>query len=132
MLVEAVVLFLSSRPNLHLPGAVPNLDKLAHFVEYAVVGGVLFRALRLSGAGGIAAAAGTVALVCGLGAGDEWLQSGVPGRESGAPDWLADTAGGIAGAGSARWLERRLPLRIWSLGAKPARDDAAGSNGSRG
>lgn len=116
LLVELLVLYLSSRPNLHLTSVVPHLDKPAHFVEYAVVGGVLYRALRMTGAGRSFALGWTALLVAGLGGLDEWFQAHVPGRDSGVGDWSADLLGGLAGAWAARWLEGRLPERIWDLG----------------
>jgi VanZ family protein len=116
--VEILVLFLSSRRDLHLPALIPHLDKLAHFVEYAGVGGVIYRALRLSGGGSTSSVGRTLLLVIGLGWGDEWFQSHIPGRDSGWPDWVADILGGACGACVARWLEGRLPARIWGLGVQ--------------
>ena len=76
---------------------LPHLDKVAHFMEYAALGIFLYRALRLSGGHRREAALVTLALVAGLGFGDEKLQSRVPGRDSSGLDWVADMVGGIAG-----------------------------------
>ncbi len=103
------MLYLSSRPNLHLPGLFPDVDKVAHFTEYAALGAVLYRALRLSGAG-MRASLGVVLVLIGcLGMGDEYLQSHVPGRSADLHDWAADLLGGTAGALAAFRLQRVLP-----------------------
>lgn len=92
------MLFLSTRPRLAVPGSIPHLDKAAHFAEYALLGGALFRAWRLSGVPRVRAWIWTGLLIAGLSAGDEWIQGRVPGRESSPLDWLADLAGGLTGA----------------------------------
>jgi VanZ family protein len=73
-------------------------DKLLHFVEYAGLGALLYRAFQGEGLGWAAAfAAATFASVA-YGASDEWHQSFVPLRDSSALDWLTDMIGGAAGA----------------------------------
>lgn len=101
--LECLVLFLSTRPHLAVPGSIPHLDKAAHFAEYALLGGLLQRALSLSGVGRNRAWALVGLLAAGLSAGDEWVQSHVPGRDSSPLDWLADCIGAGAGA----WLMRQ-------------------------
>lgn len=108
LLIEAVVLFLSSRPYLALPRVFPNVDKVAHFGEYAALGALFYRALRLSGGERAESVGWTIFVISGLGAGDEVLQSRVPGRESSARDWLADLLGGSMGAMLARFIEPKI------------------------
>jgi VanZ family protein len=121
VLLEAVVLFLSSRPNLHLPHAIPNLDKGAHFLEYAALGGLLYRALRLQGAGRGRSVLASLLLAGGLGAADENFQRLIPGRTCSLSDWTADFLGALAGSVFMRAMERNLPARLWTLGARGPR-----------
>ena len=107
ILLEALVLFLSSRSHLPLPTTIPNLDKLAHFTEYAVLGWLLRRALAMTLPGGRGATGIAIVLVAFLGAGDELFQGTVPGRDSSPWDWLADLLGGTTGALVARLQDRR-------------------------
>lgn len=77
-----------------------TIDKLYHFIEYAILGGLLARAF-------VAAKPSTVpsqrvwyiaALLSILyGASDEWHQTFVPGRFATFADWVADVLGSIAG-----------------------------------
>jgi VanZ family protein len=91
-------------PVLHwlLPGAAPQtLDllheiarKCAHFVNYFVLGLLLFRALRGPGKGwALRWALLAVLLAFGYAASDEYHQSFVAGRGSSAMDALLDTTG---------------------------------------
>ena len=105
------MLYLSTRPGLHLPGRFPHLDKLAHFSEYALSGWLLFRALNRSGVRRLTGWLGAVAAVAALSAGDEWLQSHVPGRDSSPIDWLADLLGGMIGATLPGWRFGRAGRR---------------------
>jgi VanZ family protein len=65
------------------------LRKLAHLAEYAVLGALLFRALRREPT---AIALGSLYAVT-----DEVHQAFVSGRQGSPLDWLIDTAGVIAG-----------------------------------
>jgi VanZ family protein len=124
---EALVFFLSSRPYLQVPGNVPNLDKGAHFLEYAALGGLLFRAFRLWGTGRGRALVFALALAAGLGAADERFQRLIPGRVCSILDWTADLCGAFAGAFLARALEARLPARLWTLRHASAPREQKGS-----
>lgn len=106
LLLEALVLFLSSRPHLPLPTTVPYLDKAAHFIEYALLGWLLRRALSMTIPGGRGATGVAIALLALLGAGDEWFQGTVIGRDSNPLDWLADLLGGSTGAVISRLWDR--------------------------
>ncbi len=98
-LVAAAVLALSvirvpAEPPVPL---FPHADKLAHWIEYFVLGALLFRSLRhdLSGHHGLAV---IMALSSGalFGIGTEWLQ-GLVGRTPDAWDAAADVAGLVSG-----------------------------------
>lgn len=115
LFLEIVIVILSSRPNLSVPQTVPHLDKVMHFMEYAALGALLFRALYLSGGRAREAVIGALALAALLGLVDEKLQSHVPGRDSSIADWFAD----LAGATSGIWagiLAVRKGLRGWTFG----------------
>jgi VanZ family protein len=74
------------------------LRKLAHLAEYAVLGALLYRALRREPA---AIALGSLYAVT-----DEVHQAFVSGRQGSPLDWLIDTVGVVAGA---LLLSRRRP-----------------------
>ena len=74
------------------------LRKLAHLAEYAVLGALLYRALRREPA---AIALGSLYAVT-----DEVHQAFVSGRQGSPLDWLLDTIGVVAGA---LLLSRRRP-----------------------
>ena len=118
ILCEAVVLYLSSRPYLALPNLFHNIDKVAHFTEYAALGGLIYRALRWSGGSARSAAVLPFFLVAGLAAGDEWFQGFIPGRTKDVGDWAADCLGSLAGIGVMGRLENWLPAG-W---ARPPRE----------
>ena len=77
-----------------------TIDKLYHFIEYAILGGLLARAFLKAKPSIVPAQ-----LIWGLsavlsilyGASDEWHQTFVPGRFATLGDWVADAIGSIAG-----------------------------------
>ena len=91
----ALILTLSAQPNLRVPGTFENRDKLAHLCEYGGLGWLVFRAVRDTwpGVPRLRRMLAAALAVSAFGAGDEWFQSHVPGRESSVYDWAADTAG---------------------------------------
>lgn len=115
----ALIFVQSSLTDAPLPGAVP--DKLAHAVGYAVLGGLVTRAM----AGGFprpvtwgTAVASFVVTVL-YGVSDEWHQSFVPGRTADAWDVLADAAGASVAVGAC-WACGILWPRLTRLpGATP-------------
>jgi VanZ family protein len=115
ILLELAVFYLSSRPYLQLPPAIPYLDKVAHFSEYLLVGALLFRALRLSGGGRVRSLVLAAILAAALGCADENFQRLIPGRVCSIWDWTADVLGAGTGLLLGRFLERRLPPAVWAL-----------------
>lgn len=91
----SLIFVLSAQPGLHPPVKFQNSDKLAHMVEYGVLGWFLVRALRAALPARSWVFTSMLALGLGLviGAGDEIFQSFVPGRDSTVFDWLADGTG---------------------------------------
>jgi VanZ family protein len=93
----AVIFTLSSIPSLDsgLGTWDTVLRKLAHLAEYAVLGALLYRALRREPA---AIALGSLYAVT-----DEVHQAFVSGRQGSPLDWLIDTVGVVAGALLLSW-----------------------------
>jgi VanZ family protein len=81
-------------------------DKVLHAVEYAVLGGLCYRAFRWGANGHVASHALLFAIVAAslYGMTDETHQLFVPFRESSWQDWVADTAGGAIGALSWKFI----------------------------
>ena len=111
----ALILTLSSIPNLRAPRGLRAPDKLIHFVEYGVLGFLLRRAVGLPGVRGWALASGIAVAIGGL---DERVQSMVPGRDPSILDWCADGLGAALGA----WLQPRL-----ARSGDPSRGDREGA-----
>ena len=103
-LYAGVIFFLSnqSHPEEHLPSFLLKdvSDKVLHEVEYAVLGGLCYRAFRWGLNSKLAARALIIAIVTAslYGVTDEVHQLFVPFRESSWLDWLADTIGAVIGA----------------------------------
>jgi VanZ family protein len=97
-----VVLWIGSRPNLTLPVETDlSIDKFGHFVVYGVRG-VTWGWGWVRNGGRPAA----WLLICGgilVGAVDELIQAGVPGRSAEAGDVVADALGVLTGF----WLGKR-------------------------
>lgn len=111
----ALIFLVSSIPSLTAPG--PRFlftDKIAHLIEYSLLGGLLYRA-----AGGKLGRSRWVELIflvaigaC-VGALDETYQGYVPGREVSVYDWSADVIGTMIGV---------LVMRHWfPVGGKEQR-----------
>jgi len=90
-----VIFYLSAQPHLQSPFGFAQGDKLAHLLEYGGLGVLLHRALRGTTDLGRPASTALVAVTIGMviGLGDELFQRHVPGRESSAFDFFADTVG---------------------------------------
>jgi VanZ family protein len=99
-LYVVLIFFLSSRPYLHAPG--PNFymkDKLAHGIEYFVLGWLMARAIRPARTPSrLIRVLWFVALGAGIAATDEMFQGTIPGRVKDVTDWMADVTGLSIGA----------------------------------
>ena len=87
----AMIFAVSSVPNLNTGLGTWDLvlRKLAHLVEYAILGALLFRALGRAPAAVVVGSASAVT--------DELHHAFVPGRAGSPLDWLIDTLGVVAG-----------------------------------
>jgi VanZ family protein len=98
VLWAAVIFILSSIPDLGTGLGTWDtvLRKLAHTAEYAILGGLILRAVRSAPAAVLLASAYAVT--------DEVHQTFVTGRHGSPLDWLLDTAGAIIGVALAARL----------------------------
>ena len=112
----ALIWVLSSISTLPVVQHLPFQDKVAHFVEYTVLGLLYSHALARSSAkrGGLLLFAAASALAVLWGASDELHQYFVPGRDCSILDWAADGVGAVVGALLYQQFtasRRRLPSR---------------------
>jgi len=96
-----LIFIVSSIPSLTAPGPdFVNKDKIAHLVEYSILGALLFKGIGWSASRSRAATFGFIfAVGASIGALDEIYQSFVPGRVMSILDWGADALGTAAGSG---------------------------------
>ena len=110
VLYAGMIFYLSaqSHPEEQLPSfLLENIsDKVLHAVEYAVLGGLCYRAFRWGASGQVASHALLFAIVTAslYGMTDEAHQLFVPFRESSWQDWVADIIGAAIGAMSWRFI----------------------------
>ena len=118
-----LIFSLSSIQGTDLPGGFPNMDKIAHLLEYSLFGLLLGRAVRftLAGRGRTAAMVSTVLLGAAIGLADELYQRRVPGRSSDIWDWMVDVAAVAAAVLFTQWVSTR------SLRARAARTAREGN-----
>jgi VanZ family protein len=88
----ALIFSFSSIKGSDLPGGFPNMDKIAHLLEYSLLGLLSGRAIRftLTGRGRVAASIATILFGASVGAADELYQRGTPGRSCDIRDWIVD------------------------------------------
>jgi VanZ family protein len=107
MMVMGIIFFLSHQTGdeLDVPD-LPFIDKLAHFLAYAVLAGtvLLIPSQKIKQSHPILTAALTVFLCFIHGVGDEFHQSFIPNRFVSGADVLADTLGALCI--SLIWLKR--------------------------
>ena len=96
----ALVFALSSMPSLAPPGGAAHMDKVAHLVEFGLMGALLARALE--GRRPVSRFLLVILLGAVLAAGDEILQ-GRMGRLTSAQDWVADVVGVAVAAAVVIW-----------------------------
>ena len=84
----------SSVKGQDLPTLFPYMDKIAHLMEYSLLGLLLGRAVRatLPHASALVVTLTAVGLGAAVGCSDEIYQRFVPGRQSDPLDWLTDLA----------------------------------------
>ncbi len=100
VLWAVVILTVSSLPHFGLPGGIfKGCDKIAHFIEYAILGRMLRYWSRRRQPQFIAGGVGLAAV-------DELHQGLIPGRQVSEWDFMADLAGLIVG-----YLVGRTPSR---------------------
>ena len=93
-----LIFYLSSQshPEDQLPSFIGLFsDKILHAVEYAMLGGLFYRAFRWGTNDAVKPWAGLLAVAAAslYGLSDEIHQAFVPNRESSGLDWLADPCG---------------------------------------
>ncbi|HEU4335329.1 MAG TPA: VanZ family protein [Candidatus Eisenbacteria bacterium] len=119
----ALIFIVSSIRGGDLPSAFPNLDKLAHLLEYSLLGLLLGRAIRftLGGRGRAAAVGLTIAAGAFIGAMDEIYQRRIPGRSSDVRDWVVDVAAVALSVLLVQWVSARsLRGRLRAAGGAAA------------
>ena len=102
----ALIFALSSVPGRRMP-STHAWDKAAHFCEYAILGWLLYRALREAGLSPRRAAVAAAISAAAWGVSDEWHQSFVPNRSVEPADVAADALGASAAAAAAAALDLR-------------------------
>lgn len=116
--MAGVIFLLSAQPDLKSP--LPSLydfiaRKIGHFVEYAILGLLSARALRLGHRLSLKQAAlGALFAVIIYAASDEFHQGFVHGRHPAALDVIIDTLGGLTGIALLNWcgqLRSRLAAK---------------------
>lgn len=110
-----LIFYLSSQPHPEddLPSFVLSFsDKVLHVLEYAVLGGLCYRALRwgTNESWGNLAVPLAVFFASLYGISDEIHQSFVPFRDSSWLDWVADTIGAAVGAAVMSRLDSLWPV----------------------
>ena len=93
--VLAYIVLIFSLSSIHgnqIPGLFPNMDKLAHLLEYSLFGLLAGRAIRFTmrGRSAFVTAVATILFGALVGMLDELYQRMIPGRESDLFDWLTD------------------------------------------
>lgn len=91
----ALIFTLSAQAGLTVPGTFEWRDKLAHTIEYGLLGLLVFRAVRDTwpGVPAVRRVLLSALAIAALGGIDERFQAGVPGRDSSVYDWYADATG---------------------------------------
>ena len=92
-----LIFFLSAQPGLTLPGTFEYRDKVAHIIEYGILGFLVWRAARDTWPTQKPVNRALIVwlAIMALGACDEKFQAFIPGRESSVYDWIADSTGGL-------------------------------------
>ena len=102
--VAAAIFYASSIPGGDLPSHPNVFNVVAHFLEYALLAGLLAVALNSPDRKLWQTLIIAVVIASLYGASDEVHQHFVPGRTPDILDWLTDTIGAFVGASLAVWL----------------------------
>ena len=99
-LYMGMIFYLSSQSRPPVPEFILRQDKIAHLIEYAVLGLLLIRALNKEypGRSFLALKLTALAVSAIYAASDEFHQRFVPGRNSCLPDWTIDSAVAFLGS----------------------------------
>lgn len=108
----AFTFLLTSIPNPQVDVPIPYVDKIAHFGFYGVMGFLCALWRRESGDGARPAILIGLLFASTVGALDEGHQYWIPGRSMDLFDWIADTAGGGAGALVSAFLPLLFPFLL--------------------
>ena len=115
-----LIFTLSTIRGTDIPSGFPDMDKLAHLLEYSLLGLLLGRAIRftLAGRGRVAASIATVLAGALVGMADELYQRGIPGRSSDVRDWAVDVLAVSAAVVLTQWVSTRSlrPRSVASTG----------------
>jgi len=105
----ALIFTASSIKGKDLPPLLPNMDKVAHLLEYSLLGLLLGRAIRFTMAGKGRVAASILTVVAGalIGAADELYQRGTPGRTCDIKDWIVDVTAVTLAVVFTQWASTR-------------------------
>jgi len=99
ILYSGIIFYVSSIPNVTTPLQKIYFDKILHVLEYLPFGFLVARGIhgtKLSISGRMLVIGVGMATIM-FGASDEYHQSFVAGRNSGIPDLIGDTIGGVVG-----------------------------------
>jgi len=104
-----LIFSLSSIKGSDIPGGFPNMDKIAHLLEYSLLGLLIGRAIRftMAGSGMKVAAIVTVLLGAAIGVADELYQRRVPERTSDVRDWIVDVSAVTISVLFTQWVTTR-------------------------
>lgn len=108
----ALTLTLTSIPNPEFGPSFPGADKIAHFGFYGIMGFLFVLWRRETGTGAAVAVVWAAIFAALLGAADEFHQQWIPGRSMEFLDWVADFAGGTAGAFCSAVAASMLPFLL--------------------
>lgn len=118
-----VLIFSMSSISSLSPGDAPGADKLAHLIEYGIMGAILARAWEMTLGRGRGGTRMVLVLITGLwiGAADEIIQ-GFVGRNRSLFDWLADGTGVTVALLLDAWIRRRFGPRPRAAVPDPPRE----------
>lgn len=111
VLWAGLIFWNSSRPNVNIPKlGFQNVDKIAHFGVYFILGYLIVRAITAEKTLKIGWKKNLLILLIGVlyAASDEFHQLFVPGRSADLADWIADLVGVILGHLAFIRLQRQL------------------------